>query len=1132
MARNRCTLPKWHRSRDHIRFWNPAAKPVIEWRARLPRRLHPNSALHVSLWLAVALSIFAGTRDLRAQATPRNPGPPIPAPHITQEPPTSPPVIAGTDIRFYRAATADGLSQVRATKILQDDQGFMWFGTQFGLNRYDGYKFKVFLHDPADPTSLSGVFITALFKDRSGVIWVGCHQFLDKYDPATETFTHYRIQAPHAKNEQLNILHISQDSKGLFWLATTNGLFAFDPASGVVGTYRHDANNPLSLSSSDVKSSGEDREGDFWVVTREGLDKFDRMTGTVLLHVPLNEPRESYFYEDRYGTFWLIHVLGDGLAIFDPKTNKLTPIRLGKSSSTPALSGFLAIMEDRDGVLWLGSEGRGLFRFDRDHHRFIQYRNESGNPNSLAENSVIALYEDKEQNIWVGMGTQEPNLFSRKKTTFASLPLLPGTAEYARDTLVGAVLKDESGDLWMGQRILRRLKLEGGDVPIYVTTNFDNITHVIALTEDHSGGIWVGTFGDGLSRIDERTGQVTTYRHDAADPSSLSSNIVPSLLMDHSGTLWAATWDGLDRFDSKTHRFMVYRSGSGAIPLYLGMTEDSHGVLWIGTDAHGVQRFDPATSQFSLFAHDVANQATVSDSRVNSVFIDHAGSMWLATQNGLDKLDPASGVAHPFYERDGLSGNVVACIREDEQGKLWMSTNKGISSFDPRNRSFRNYFTSDGLPGPDLTAWPACSRSPDGEMFFGGFSGGVAFYPNQITETTWTPPVVLTDLRVLGHGVGVGQKSPLKKVITQSDEVVLNHNQTMLSLEFSALSYLNPSSTRYRYKLDGLDTDWNQTGSNQRVVTYTSLPAGKFTFRVQAATGHGAWSEPGATLLIQILPAWWNTWWFRCIYVSSLLLLASALYWYRVHQLTQQYSIRLEERVGERTRIARDLHDTLLQGFHGLMLRFQVATRMIPEGSKARGVLEDALDRADILLDASRDRIRDLRHETGPVTPLAEALAEAGREFQNDSPIAFGVVVTGVQRELNSMIRDEVFLIGREAIVNSFCHSQGSRIEVEVDFDRSAVRLRIRDNGRGIPAETLRAGGSVGHWGLSGMRERAEKMGARFRLWNRSGAGTEVEVTVPGAIAYDDRRRSSVGDWLKAVASAGGRAFPRKDKER
>ena len=1099
--------------RCHIPFWKPVCKSLIEWQTRLPRRLCPNGLLRILVWLVAAMSALTGTQGLQASAASRNPGKPeqagsspVLAPQITQESPSSPPVIAGTDIRFYRTATGDGLSQIRVSQIVQDDQGFMWFGTQYGLNRYDGYKVRVFLHDPEDPSSLSGVYITALFKDRSGVLWVGCNQFLDKYDPVTETFTHYRIQTPHAKNEQLTIKHISQDGKGLFWLATTNGLFAFDPTSGVVGAYRHDAKNPLSLSSSDVKSSGEDREGDFWVVTREGLDKFDRETGNILLHVGQNEPRESFFYEDRYGVFWLIHALGNGLAVFDRKTNKLTPIQLRKSPSSPtALSGFVAILEDRDGVLWLGSQGGGLFRFDRDHNRFIQYRNESGNPNSLAENSVVSLYEDREENIWIGMGAESPNLFSKKKTTFEALPLLSGTPENGRDTFVGAVLKDKNGDLWIGQRTLRRLKREGGEPPSYVTTEFDGISHVISMQEDHSGGVWVGTFGDGLSRVDEKTGQVTTYRHVAADPSSLSSNIVTSLVVDRSGTLWASTWDGLDRFDSETNHFTVYRPGSEAAPLFMGITEDSHGVLWIGTDAHGLQRFDTATNQFGVYTHDPANRATISDSRVNSVFIDHAGTTWLATQNGLDKFDPKTGLAIPYYEKDGLSGNVVACIREDDQGNLWMSTNKGISSFDQRSRSFRNYSTSDGLPGPDLTGWPACSRSPDGEMFFGGFSGGVAFYPSRIRETTWTPPVVLTDVRVLGHGIKVGQEPPLKKVMAQSSDLVLHHGQTMLSLEFSALSYLNPSSTRYRYKLDGLDTDWNQVGSNQRVVTYTSLPAGKFKFRVQAATGHGAWSEPGAALAIQILPAWWNTWWFRCLYVSSLLLLGYLLYWFRVRQLAQQYAIRLEERVGERTRIARELHDTLLQGFHGLMLRFQVATGLMPAGSKARTVLEDALDRADLLMSVSRDRIRGLRHETGPVTPLAEALAEAGRELQKDSPIAFAVVVTGTQRPLNSLIRDEVFLIGREAIVNSFCHSQGSRIEVEVDFDASAVRLRVRDNGQGLPADTLRAGGSVGHWGLSGMRERAEKMGARFRLWNRSGAGTEVEVTIPAAVAYDNR---------------------------
>src|ERR1700733_2142175 len=294
--------------------------------------------LSLLIWLAVSfMLLFNAVGTAQGE---RNRGSNTPEPVSTvQQARINPvtvriPVVDGTDVRFTRLSTTDGLSQVRVSQIVQDNQGFMWFGTQYGLNRYDGYKFKVFLHDPADPRSLSGVYITALFKDRSGVIWVACNQFLDKYDPVTETFVHYQIQAERAKPEQLTIKHITQDSKGLFWLSTTNGLFAFDPASGVVGAYRHDAKNLLSLSSSDVKSSGEDREGEFWVVTREGLDKFDRKTGNILLHVAQNEPRESFFYEDRHGVFWLIHALGNGLAVFDRKTNKLTPIHLRKIPSS------------------------------------------------------------------------------------------------------------------------------------------------------------------------------------------------------------------------------------------------------------------------------------------------------------------------------------------------------------------------------------------------------------------------------------------------------------------------------------------------------------------------------------------------------------------------------------------------------------------------------------------------------------------------------------------------------------------------------------------------------------------------------------------------------------------------------
>ena len=279
------------------------------------------------------------------------------------------PIIDGTDVRFTRLSTTHGLSQRRASQIVQDDRGFMWLGTQYGLNRYDGYDFKVFVPDPRNPNSLSGVFISALFKDRDGTLWIGCDRFLNKFEPATETFTRYPVP---------DVNHISQDTAGALWLATGTGLYKLDPATGRIRQYSHDPNDPSSLCSNNVKSSGEDKEGRFWVANSEGLDEFDRRTGKVRLHIPLHEPsREFSFYEDRFGVFWIIHASGNGLAVFDRKTNTLTHYSfLEQEPPSAALTGVMAMLEDQNGALWVATQGSGLLKFDRDHRRFIRYRND------------------------------------------------------------------------------------------------------------------------------------------------------------------------------------------------------------------------------------------------------------------------------------------------------------------------------------------------------------------------------------------------------------------------------------------------------------------------------------------------------------------------------------------------------------------------------------------------------------------------------------------------------------------------------------------------------------------------------------------------------------------------------------
>ena len=375
------------------------------------------------------------------------------------------PVIDGTDIRFARLSTAEGLSQTKVAQIVQDDQGFMWFGTQYGLNRYGGYNFKVFVHETGNPNSLSGVFISALFKDRDGTLWVGCDQFLNKFERATETFTRYPVPS---------VTHISQDTAGMLWLATGTGLYGLDPATGRIRQYSHDPNDPSSLSGNDVKSSSEDKEGRFWVANTEGLDEFDRGTGKVILHIPLHEPSSGLsFYEDRFGVFWIFHVSGNALAVFDRKTNTLMQYSFHEQEPPrTALTGVTAMLEDRNSTLWLATHGAGLLKFDREHRRFIRYRNHPADPESLAQDSVISLFADREESIWAGLGGMGLTRFATNPLPFTRIPHYPGSPSSTSEPFVGAIYEDRQGILWIGTpEALNRVDRKAGRYTSYRRTD-------------------------------------------------------------------------------------------------------------------------------------------------------------------------------------------------------------------------------------------------------------------------------------------------------------------------------------------------------------------------------------------------------------------------------------------------------------------------------------------------------------------------------------------------------------------------------------------------------------------------------------------------------------------------------------
>jgi ligand-binding sensor domain-containing protein/signal transduction histidine kinase len=1026
------------------------------------------------------------------------------------------PVIEGRDIRFARLSRSQGLSQQRVTSIVQDKQGFLWFGTHFGLNRYDGYHFRQFSHNPSDPSSLFNVIVTALFADRAGTLWVGCDYELDRYDPVTESFVHYRLPQPSALGGQIH--SINQDSAGILWLSTGTGLFRLDPTNGEIKRFAHIPSNSSSLSSTEVKFSGEDRAGSFWVATSEGIDAFDRVHGRVTHHIPLREARDFSFYEDRTGTFWVLYASGNGLAQLDRDTMRLTKVSFGREDlpSRP-LTGVSSMVEDQAGTLWIGTFSDGLLKFDRQHRRFIRYRNDPTDPASLTENRITTLLQDREKDIWVAFGATEPAHFLTTPEPFQILPFEAQNPDNLGEALVNGIYEDPEGTIWLGTTgALVRFDRKVGSVTHIVVPGHDIACDVLSTIEDSEGNLWIGTSGQGLYRRSRDGNHLTAFRHDDNNPRSLSDNTVTRLLIDHAGTLWVGTHDGLDRFDPSTQSITTYRipglDRGGENNRVADLAENRAGLLLVGMIVAGAYWFDPETETFSQLHLPSPYRTPVI--RINSVLIDHTGESWLASQHGVDHFDSQSRWLARYTEQDGLPRNSVGCVLEDAAGGIWMGTGAGLSYLDPHHQGFTNYTQADGLPGLDFTGWRACFGGQNGELFLGGFSGAVAFHPETVTgASSYVPPVALTAFELFGKTVSIGANSVLKQAIGHTDQLTLAHNQNSLAFEFAALSFANSPSNRYRYKLEGFDQDWKVVGSDRRRADYTSLAPGKYIFRVEGATLRGPWGNQGASVTIRILQPWWNTWWFETSGVLVLIILSLGLYRLRLRQTSERLMMRMEERLAERTRIAQDLHDTVLQGLLSVSMQMDVANTKLSDADPAKQDFTSILSTLRQVAEESRNAVRGLRRLTLRPETLEDSIARIPQDLAADQQTAFTLRTEGESRIVKPYIQEELYLICREAIANAFRHAKATEIGVMIQYSPSRLGISIRDNGIGI-GEDVVVEGRPGHFGLQGMHERAARIKAKLELMRGPTAGTAMEVTLPAVVAFESAAPARISALL------------------
>lgn len=1019
------------------------------------------------------------------------------------------PLVAGEPIQFHKlSAPPPPFAQQR---MVQDHYGFLWLSASDGLRRYDGYGFMK-VPDAQNANSVGLIIGHSFASDRSGRLWIGADDSLNRYDPATGTLKQYR-----SDNEECGTVRIAhdivEDQDGVIWLATDDGLTALDPATSKTTCHR-----PRY-----TPGSGETRiigmaavpDGTLWSTSSAGLYALDRRTGKVTRHLKLETDSGARFvstgfpsrpFLDRNGTLWVGLSSGGDLAAVNVATGAVTVHAFQNGGLAPnASSGVVSIQEDRDGALWLGTNRLGLVKLAPDRQQAIWYQSNPDDPDGLRDDLIVNLFKDRDDNFWALTRAGAVYRFDSERPRFRSYRHQQANPHSIGKGTVTAAYMDGPDTLWIGtngglNRVDRKTdQATQINEPVFARG-------VSAIAKDHTGQLWIGTNGNGVVRFDPASGQYTMFAQNASDPRSLNHNRVTAVWVDRRGNVWVGTDFALSRWEPATEDFSTFRAQAKGLAQYRSIAEDASGALWLATSSRGVHRFDPGTGTFTIFDAELRAAQPPGHNRVNSVHVDRTGMVWVGTFRGLGKLDPRTAAFTSYASRSGLPADMVIGILEDDDGRLWLSTPNGLSRFDPRTEAFTNYHASDGLLTDRFGNPVAATRGSSGEMFFGSQSGLVAFFPGQVVERERSLPVYLTDLRLFGEPVLPGN-GPLQQPIWSATSLELE-SSNIVSFDFTALNYVDPVRTRYRYRLEGLETKWNETDSSRRSATYTTLPAGDYTFQVQARGARGDWSDNAVSLDIRVPPPWYATWYFRLLVAAVLLLLLWLAYRLRVRQLHRRFEIALYARLGERSRIARELHDTLLQSYQASLLWFRTALNALPERPlEAKQRLEQALDRAEAAIVEGRDAVQGLRASTVEVNDLAEAIAAVGAGLTNgraagEAPV-IDVAVEGPSRHLNPLAREEAFRIAGEALRNCFHHSAARRITVTLHYDVRQFRLTVADDGKGIEAATLQGQQPASHFGLPGMRERAGIIGGQLDIRSAIGRGTEVELRVPAIKAYE-----------------------------
>ena len=823
------------------------------------------------------------------------------------------PLVKSQKAKFGHLSVDHGLSQNNVGSIVQDQYGFIWFGTGDGLNRFDGYTFRIFKNDPRDSNSISSNYLYCLYLDNDSMLWIGFDNgIIDRLNLKTNRFTHFHL--PTIKGISKNrsaISCITKNKSNQLFVATENdGIFVLDKKTGKWQNLRNDPHNSNSLSSNNITQLAFDKHGVLWCSTGgAGVVSWNPSTLKFVRYTKLNSLNTSAIYPDRFGKIW-VSAWAAGINCIDPKSGKIesnndTASYLAKALPFGLVTNF---MEDQNGLLWISTAEKGVITFNQKTGNTIIYNKDPDDQNSISDNLVLSLFEDRSGLIWCGTWQGGVNIFDPQKQLMEHYYFNSKDKESLINNVVWCISKGENDKPWIATS-------EG-------ICSFDPLTHKFTKLEYNNsdldapekqtiihsvlqddGQIWMGTNGAGLFRYNPLTKKYKRYRYKdepgftTTDFSGLAGHTVKILMLDKKNNLWIGS-GGLNLYQRDQDKFIYYLNNANDIESVSSnnissLEESKDGKIWVATFDAGLNLLDPITGKAKRFKHDPENPNSLSDNKLTSLHIDKNDILWIGTKSGLCCYIEDKETFVLFTENDGLPNNHISGIESDDYGNLWISTNKGICLFNPAKRKVKSYDVNDGVQSNEFKA-NSSFKAKDGYIYFGGVKGMNRFNPRKLSDNRNPPNLVLTGFSILN------KPHPLKENILITKEITLSYKDYFFSFDFAGLEYTNPAKNKYKYILEGFNEEWINIGTT-RSLTFTNLDPGEYTLHIQACNNDGVWSDNTDGIRITITPPFWKTKWF---YTSCILVIIFSVYSYikfREKKLTKE-KVVLENKVEIRTK--------------------------------------------------------------------------------------------------------------------------------------------------------------------------------------------------------------------------------------